>query len=122
MTLDAYSTNEWASKNQLMIYEAQSNTDDGVTDLPSSVKTFIGKFYSSFKTRYENETFKNILFAETYLDIKFANDADGLKAAAYSNFIRVQKDQFDSYEDYSAESISFLADWWNIVLPQTNNQ
>ena len=112
-TLNAYSDNEWASENQIKIYVAQINTDDGVTDLPSSVKTFIGNIYTDFTSRYNNEKFRNILFAHTYLNIEFTDAANN---ALYAEFLEIQKRNFDSYEDYSATSISTFANWWDIVL------
>ena len=113
ITIDnAYSANKWASINQIKIYEAQINTEDGVTDLPSAVKSYISNFYTEFKNRFDNESFRNILLAETDLNIDFADDADDAK---FDKFIEIQKRQFDSYEDYSSESISFLAGWWELV-------
>ena len=109
---NAYSENKWASINQIRIYDAQVNTEDGITDLPSAVKTYISKFYTTFTTRFNNESFRNILLAKTELTIDFAlanNDAK------YAEFIEIQKRQLDSYEDYSSESINFLAGWWELV-------
>ncbi len=116
-TVNAYSDFEWASENQIKIYAAQVNTDDGVTDLPSSVKTFISNIYSDFTSRYNNESFRNILFAETFLNIEYTDAAnkDALQAK-YTEFLEIQKRNFDSYEDYSASSISTFANWWDIVL------
>ena len=97
ITIDnAYSANKWASINQIKIYEAQINTEDGVTDLPSAVKSYISNFYTEFKNRFDNESFRNILLAETDLNIYFADDADDAK---FEKFIEIQKRQFDSYED-----------------------
>lgn len=110
---NAYSNNDWASVNQIKIYEAQVNTEDGITDLPSAVKSYISNFYTEFKSRFENETFQNILLAETELDINFiANQAMNEK---YTKFIQIQKNQLDSYEDFGPESISILANWWTLV-------
>ena len=109
---NAYSENKWASINQIRIYDAQVNTEDGITDLPSAVKTYISKFYTTFTSRFNNESFRNILLAKTELTIDFAlanNDAK------YAEFIEIQKRQLDSYEDYSSESINFLAGWWELV-------
>jgi hypothetical protein len=116
-TLDAYSEFEWASVNQIKIYAAQVNTDDGVTDLPSSVKTFISNIYSNFTARFDNEKFRNILFAETYLDIEYTNNVD-VNTANFEKFIEIQQRQFDSYEDYSETSINVFANWWNLTIPQ----
>ena len=109
---NAYSENKWASINQIRIYDAQVNTEDGITDLPSAVKTYISKFYTTFTSRFNNESFRNILLAKTELTIDFAlanNDAK------FAEFIEIQKRQLDSYEDYSSESINFLAGWWELV-------
>ena len=109
---NAYSENKWASINQIRIYDAQVNTEDGITDLPSAVKTYISKFYTTFTTRFNNESFRNILLAKTELTIDFA---DANNDAKYAEFIEIQKRQLDSYEDYSSESINFLAGWWELV-------
>ena len=118
VTLNAYSDFDWASENQIKIYDAQINTDDGVTDLPSSVKTFISNIYSDFTTKYNNEKFRNILFAETYLNIEYT---DTTLQTEFDEFIEIQKRQFDSYEDFSENSISTFANWWEIVLAQPEN-
>ena len=120
-TLNAYSDQRWALKNQIMIYEAQVNTDDGVTDLPSAVKNYISKFYSEFSNRYANDSFKNILFAVSYLDIDF-DEESSFDENKLTTFINIQKAKFDNYEDYSSTSNSFLAGWWEIVLPQASNK
>ena len=109
---NAYSENKWASINQIRIYDAQVNTEDGITDLPSAVKTYISKFYTTFTTRFNNESFRNILLAKTELTMDFA---DANNDAKYAEFIEIQKRQLDSYEDYSSESINFLAGWWELV-------
>ena len=109
---NAYSENKWASINQIRIYDAQVNTEDGITDLPSAVKTYIYKFYTTFTTRFNNESFRNILLAKTELTIDFA---DANNDAKFAEFIEIQKRQLDSYEDYSSESINFLAGWWELV-------
>ena len=109
---NAYSDNKWASINQIRIYDAQVNTEDGITDLPSAVKTYISKFYTTFTTRFNNESFRNILLAKTELTIDFADANNDTK---YAEFIEIQKRQLDSYEDYSSESINFLAGWWELV-------
>ena len=109
---NAYSENKWASINQIRIYDAQVNTEDGITDLPSAVKTYISKFYTTFTTRFNNESFRNILLAKTELTIDFA---DANNDAKFAEFIEIQKRQLDSYEDYSSESINFLAGWWELV-------
>jgi hypothetical protein len=111
--LNAYSKFEWASENQIKIYAAQVNTDDGVTDLPSSVKTFIANIYKDFTSRYNSESFRNILFANKFLNIEYTDEANQAK---YAEFLEIQKRNFDSYEDYSASSISVFANWWDIVL------
>jgi hypothetical protein len=41
--------------------------------------------------------------------------ADANNDAKYAEFIEIQKRQLDSYEDYSSESINFLAGWWELV-------
>ena len=111
--LNAYSENKWASKNQIKIYAAQIDTEDGVTELPTDVQTFISYFYSTVKSKYENSTFQNILFAKTELkDINFADDANDAKFAQY---IEIQKRQFDSYKDTSD---SYLGDWWTVFNVQ----
>ena len=109
---NAYSENKWASINQIRIYDAQVNTEDGITDLPSAVKTYISKFYTTFTTRFNNESFRNILLAKTELTIDFALANNDTK---FAEFIEIQKRQLDSYEDYSSESINFLAGWWELV-------
>lgn len=109
---NAYSENKWASINQIRIYDAQVNTEDGITDLPSAVKTYISKFYTTFTSRFNNESFRNILLAKTELTMDFA---DANNDAKYAEFIEIQKRQLDSYEDYSSESINFLAGWWELV-------
>ena len=109
---NAYSENKWASINQIRIYDAQVNTEDGITDLPSAVKTYISKFYTTFTSRFNNESFRNILLAKTELTIDFA---DANNDAKYAEFIEIQKRQLDSYEDYNSESINFLAGWWELV-------
>lgn len=109
---NAYSENKWASINQIRIYDAQVNTEDGITDLPSAVKTYISKFYTTFTTRFNNESFRNILLAKTELTIDFALSNNDAK---FVEFIEIQKRQLDSYEDYSSESINFLAGWWELV-------
>ena len=109
---NAYSENKWASINQIRIYDAQVNTEDGITDLPSAVKTYISQFYTTFTTRFNNESFRHILLAKTELTMDFA---DANNDAKYAEFIEIQKRQLDSYEDYSSESINFLAGWWELV-------
>lgn len=109
---NAYSENKWASINQIRIYDAQVNTEDGITDLPSAVKTYISKFYTTFTSRFNNESFRNILLAKTELTMDFA---DANNDAKFAEFIEIQKRQLDSYEDYSSESINFLAGWWELV-------
>lgn len=112
---NAYSTEEWASANQIKIFVAQNETEKGVTDLPSSVKTYINKYYSSITSRYDNETFRNILLAMTELNIDFANNEIDTR---YANFIEIQKRQFDAYsDDYSSNSNNVLANWWDLVVP-----
>lgn len=110
---NAYSDNKWASLNQIKIYAAQLNTDDGITDLPSSVKTFISKIYTDFTSKYNDESFRNIMFAKNELKIDFTSDSLDTK---YAEFLAIQKRQFDSYEDQS-ESVSIFANWWDLVLP-----
>lgn len=111
-TANAYNTNEWASLNQILIYVSQVNTDDGVTGLPSSVKAYINKYYSTFTSKYNNDTFKNILLAETQINVKFA----GTDNAKYEEFMNIQKRKYDSYADFSSTSIDVLAGWWDLVL------
>lgn len=111
--LTAYSDNEYASKNQLQIYAAELNTSDGVTHLPTAVKNYIAKFYSTFKTRYESTTFQNILLAEKQL--KNINFTDSANTAKFNNFIEIQKRQFDSYSnDYQEDATTTFAGWWNL--------
>ena len=121
-TLNAYSEEEWASLNQIKIYAAQVNTDDGVTDLPSSVKTFISNIYSNFTARFNDEKFRNILFAETYLDIEYTGSDAEANTDKFEEFIKIQQRQYDSYEDYSETSINVFANWWNLILPQSEPQ
>ena len=111
----------WATVNQIKIYEAQVNTDDGVTDLPTSVKSFISKFYSEFTAKYNNASFKNILFAKTHLNVTFVENKE-VNTAKYANFLQIQMNKFDNYEDYSEKSISFLANWWTITLSNENTK
>ena len=116
---NAYSNEIYASANQIKVYEAQINTDDGITSLPVGAKTFISKFYSDFKTKYTNSTFKNILFAYTYYvgegKLDFASDAND---ADFAQFLEIQKRQFESYTTPEVNAISIFADWWTLVLPQ----
>lgn len=113
---NAYSDEEWASENQIKIFVAQINTEKGVIDLPSSVKTHINKYYSAITTRYDNDTFRNILLALTELDIQFNNAKNDTK---YVEFLEIQKRQFDSYsEDYLQDSDHFLANWWELVVAE----
>ena len=114
---NAYSDKEWASVNQLKVYLAQINTDDGVEDLPTDVKTYIGKFYSTVLTKYSNDSVQNILLAKTQLTITFTDNNNNIK---YDEFLNIQMRQADSYNDLSEESIDILAGWWNKVLPTTN--
>lgn len=107
--LNAYSENKYASLNQIKIYAAQIGTEDGVTELPTDVQTFISYYYSTVKSKYENATFQNVLFAKNELkDLTFANTENKAK---FNEYIEIQKRQFDSYADTSD---SYLADWWTV--------
>ena len=111
--LNAYSENEYASKNQIKIYAAQFGTEDGVTELPTDVQTFISYFYSTVKSNYENATFQNILFANQELkDLTFTNSAN---KDNFDEYIQIQKRSFDSYKDTSN---SYLGDWWTVFNVQ----
>ena len=113
---NAYSDEKYASLNQIKIYEAQLNTDDGITDLPPGAKTFISKFYSDFTSKYTNSTFKSILFAHTTL-LNKVDFADNANETEFAEFIEIQKRQFDSYATFEVNDLSIFANWWNIVLP-----
>lgn len=114
LTLNAYNENDYASKNQLQIYAAQEGTSDGIKNLPTTVKNYIAKFYSEFKTRYEDSQFQNILLAKNKLSgLTFA---DSLKNAEFNEFIEIQKRQFDSYADYQISSDNVFAGWWEAFL------
>lgn len=107
--LTAYNENEYASKDQIKIYAAQVDTEDGVTELPTDVQTFISYFYSTVKSKYENATFQNILFAKNELKtLKFADADNNVK---FANYLEIQKRQFDGYKD---NKDSYLADWWTV--------
>ena len=105
---------KYASINQIKIYDAQNGTDDGITSLPPGAKTFISKFYSDFNSKYTNSTFKNILFAHTYL-VNSLDDTTKTKAA---EFLEIQQRQFDSYVTEDVNNISIFANWWDLVLPK----
>ena len=112
--LNGYSDQKYASISQIKIYEGQLNTDEGIDDLPPGAKTFIGKFYSDFKSKYTNSTFKNILYAHRNLSaLDFADDAND---ADFKEFIRIQKREFDSYSIPEVNDLSIFANWWEIVL------
>ena len=124
-TIDnAYSDYIYATINQIKIYEGQLNTDDGITNLPSGAKTFIGKFYSDFKTKYTNSTFRSILYAyENFVEsISFDETLVGENNAEFIEFLKIQKRQFDSYATEDVNNINIFANWWNLVLPQTDKQ
>ena len=107
--LNAYSENKYASLNQIKIYAAQIGTEDGVTELPTDVQTFIAYFYPTVKSKYESAAFQNILFAKHELkDLKFANQTNGTR---FNEYIEIQKRSFDSYTDTSD---SYLGDWWTV--------
>lgn len=107
-----YNSNTYPSYNQIKVYVSQLNTEAGVEDLPMSVETYINKFYSSFTSAYNNETFKNILLAKTELTIDFTNEDNDKK---YENFINIQVNQYNGYTNPS-ESTNFLAGLLDIVL------
>ena len=110
---NAYNSNEYASINQIKIYVAQLNTDDGVTDLPSGAKSFIAKFYSDFTNKYENATFQNILFAyNNFEGLTFKNEDNNTE---WDEFLEIQKRQFESYQDEDIKSISIFSNWWKLV-------
>ena len=110
---NAYSDNKYASINQIKVYDAQNGTDDGITKLPSGAKTFISKFYADFNSKYTDSTFKNILFAHTYL----MESLDQTTATKAAKFLEIQRNQFDSYATEDVNNISIFADWWTLVLP-----
>ena len=115
ITVDAYSEENYASLNQIKIYAAQIGTKDGVTDLPTNVETFIGYFYNTVETRYKNTTFQNILFAVNELDMTFANAEKQADYNTYfAKYIEIQKNQFESYTDYSD---TYLGTWWDVYFP-----
>ena len=105
---------KYASLNQIKIYDAQIGTDDGVTDLPPGAKTFIGKIYSDFNSKYTNSTFKNILYAYTYL----LDSLDSTTKANVEKFLEIQIRQFDQYVTEDVNNISIFANWWDLVLPK----
>ena len=105
---------KYASLNQIKIYDAQIGTDDGVKDLPPGAKTFIGKFYSDFNSKYTNSTFKNILYAYTYL----LDSLDETTKANVEKFLEIQIRQFDQYVIEDVNNISIFAKWWDLVLPK----
>ena len=107
-----YNSNTYPSYNQIKVYVSQLSTEAGVEDLPMSVETYINKFYTSFTSAYNNETFKNILLAKTELTIDFTNNENDEK---YENFLTIQVNQYNSYTDPS-ESTNFLAGLLDIVL------
>lgn len=118
---NAYSDNKYATADQIKIYDAQLNTDDGITDLPPGAKTFISKFFSDFTSKYTNATFKNIKFAyENLLTLKaeepkltFADEATNKE---FAEFIEIQKREFNSYATPEVNDLSIFANWWDIVL------
>lgn len=112
-TTNAYNPeNDWASLNQIEIYLAQVNTDYGVTGLPSVVKTYINNYYSLLETDYKNDTFRNILYAETEIKIDFASDANDDK---YANFMDIQKRKYDAYAD-NENTVDLLANLWDLAF------
>ena len=109
---NAYSSNNYPSYNQIKIYVSQLNSEAGVEDLPIAVETYINKFYSSFTSKYNNDTFKNILLAKTELNIVFASEANNEK---FAKFLDIQVKQYNNYADPS-QSTDFLNGLLNLVL------
>lgn len=109
---NAYSSNNYPSYNQIKIYVSQLNSEAGVEDLPIAVETYINKFYSSFTSKYNNDTFKNILLAKTELNIVFASEANNEK---FAKFLDIQVKQYNNYADLS-QSTNFLDGLLDLVL------
>ena len=109
---NAYSSNNYPSYNQIKIYVSQLNSEAGVEDLPIAVETYINKFYSSFTSKYNNDTFKNILLAKTELNIVFASEANNEK---FAKFLDIQVKQYNNYANPS-QSTDFLNGLLNLVL------
>ena len=109
---NAYSSNNYPSYNQIKIYVSQLNSEAGVEDLPIAVETYINKFYSSFTSKYNNDTFKNILLAKTELNIVFASEDNNEK---FAKFLDIQVKQYNNYADPS-QSTDFLNGLLNLVL------
>lgn len=108
---NAYNSEDWASMNQIQIYLSQVNTDDGITGLPSVVKTYINKYYSLLETEYSNDTFRNILYAENEIKIQFTSQANKDK---YAEFMNIQKRKYDSYTE-PGTSVDIVGNIWDLA-------
>jgi len=97
--IDSYSSNAWASQNQIKLYLEYKLNEGSSSNIYSKAKTFIEYFYSSFMTKYQSDDFQTILFAATELkDINFANSSD---TDSYTQYMDILMRQFDSYADNS---------------------
>ena len=110
---NAYNENEWATKEQIKIYDAAMEYTGSVTSryLPTDVKTYISYFYSSFEKRYEDKNVQRIFVTEEKLgdgQLTFANKANN---AEFNELVEIQKSQYDSYK--SLDNTMF-AGWWDL--------
>ncbi len=111
VNVNAYSDTAYPSINQLQIYVAQKDTDDGITDLKSTTETIINNFYSTFNSRFTDNTFRNYyLYKELNMNIVFANSTIEVET-----WFDINKDILDNYADTTVGSGHMYAGMWELV-------
>ncbi len=108
--LNGYSTNNYPSINQLKVYVAELNTDDGVESLKSSTETIIDGFYSTFTTNYTNSQFVNLmLLSKLNIEITFTNADNN---AILDAVIEINERTLYGYKDVADTP---YANWFDII-------
>ncbi len=117
LLFNGYSETAWPSKDQLQVYVYETASDDGVESLKSTTESIINEFYSTFTTRFTNDTFVSyLIYNMLSMDIQFSHSSITVSSETMmDNWFEINMKQLDEYKDTSSTSTHAYAGWWEFI-------
>ncbi len=113
-TLTGYSYTKYPSLDQLKVYVAELNTDDGVESLKSTTETIINGVYSTFISRWEDSSFINYLaYTQLGMEIKFDTNTVVLDDM-FDTYWKIIERNLDNYNTYDVPELNNYDGWWDL--------
>ena len=109
VVLDAYSENDYLSRNQIEIYMREKDLSSGIKNLPTDVKTACSTFVSPILTKYKSSTNQFFLKLSLLEGLDFTNDSTDTLLQLYKEY---QVNTFFGYSLLNEHEKSPLATWF----------